>query len=176
MVATQVDSSVIVSEPMRKKTAGEMMAAYRKTMKRFKKANIIVKKHILDNEISAEFKGEIEKHQCEYKLVPKGMHRRNIAERAIQTWKSHAIGLFSGLPETCPLSLWCQMLPQIDMYVNMLRQSNTNLNVCAWTQLYGVHDFNRHPLAPLSWELKCTCSPRQARRDPGVLKVKNVIT
>ena len=46
-----------------------MVAAYRKTMKCFKKANIIVKKHILDNEISAEFKEEIENHQCDYELL-----------------------------------------------------------------------------------------------------------
>ena len=56
MVATQVDANVIMSKPMKKKTAGEMIAAYRKIMKRFKRANIIVKKHILDNEISEEFK------------------------------------------------------------------------------------------------------------------------
>ena len=43
MVATQVDANVIISEPMKKKTAGEMVAAYRKIMKRFKRANIIVK-------------------------------------------------------------------------------------------------------------------------------------
>ena len=91
MVATQVDANVIISEPMKKKTAEEMIAAYRKIMKRFQRANIIVKKHILDNEISEEFKKEIENQKCTYELVPKGMHRRNIAERAIQTWKAHAI-------------------------------------------------------------------------------------
>ena len=130
-----------------------MIAAYRKIMRRFKKAGIIVKKHILDNEISAEFKEEIENQRCDYELVPKGMHRRNIAEWAIQTWKAHAIGVFSGLPEKCPLGLWCQMLPQIDMQVNILRQSNTNPNVCAWTLLKGAHDFNRHPLAPFGIEM-----------------------
>ena len=62
-----------------------MVAVYRKIMKRFKRANIIVKKHILDNEISEEFKKEIENQECTYELTPKGMHRRNIAERAIQT-------------------------------------------------------------------------------------------
>ena len=46
MVATQVDGNVVISEPMKKRTAGDMIAAYRKVMKRFKRANIIVKKHI----------------------------------------------------------------------------------------------------------------------------------
>ena len=66
MVATQVDVNAIISEPMKKRTAGEMVAAYRKTMKRFKRANIVIKKHILDNDISEEFKKEIENHQCTY--------------------------------------------------------------------------------------------------------------
>ena len=51
IVATQVDDNVIMSEPMKKRTAGEMVAAYCKIVKRFKRANIIVKKYILDNEI-----------------------------------------------------------------------------------------------------------------------------
>ena len=44
MVATQVDGNVIISEPMKKKTSGEMIAAYRKVMRRFRKAGIVVKK------------------------------------------------------------------------------------------------------------------------------------
>ena len=51
MVATHVDGGIIISEAMRKKTSGEMVAACRKIMKRFKRAKIVVKKHILDNEI-----------------------------------------------------------------------------------------------------------------------------
>ena len=167
MVATQVDGNVVISETMKNRIAGDMIAAYRKVMRRFKRANIIVKKHILDNEISEEFKEEIENQKCTYELVPKGMHRRNMAERAIQTWKAHAIGVLCGLPSTCPLGLWCQLLPQIDMQVNMLRQSNTNPNVCAWTVLQGAHDFNRHPLAPLGIEMHML-TPAGNRRSWGV--------
>ena len=61
-IATQVDSNAIISEPIKKRTAGEMVAAYHKIMKRLKRANIIVKNHILDNEISEEFREEIENH------------------------------------------------------------------------------------------------------------------
>ena len=64
---------------MKKRTTGEMVAAYRKIMKRFKRTNIIVKKHILDDDISEGFKEIVENHQCTYELVQKGMHRRNIS-------------------------------------------------------------------------------------------------
>ena len=33
----------------------------------------------------------------EYELVTKGQHRRNIAEKAIQTFKAHATGMFLGI-------------------------------------------------------------------------------
>ena len=84
-----------------------------------------------------------------YELVPKGQHRRNIAEKAIQTWKAHAIGVYSGMSEKCPLAIWDLLLPQIDMQVNLLRQANVAPKVSAWAYMHGQHDFNRHPLAPL---------------------------
>ena len=131
-----------------------MIRAYRILMLRLNAAGIKPLKHVLDNEASAEFKDEIRLHNMTYELVPKGMHRRNIAEKAIQTWKSHAIGVFSGLPASFPLFMWDKLLPQLDMQVNLLRSSNIMPNVCAWTILAGAHDFNRHPIAPLGIEMQ----------------------
>ena len=43
---------------------------------------------ILDNEVSAEFKKTIQQYWgAKYQLVPPNVHRRNIAERAIRTFK-----------------------------------------------------------------------------------------
>ena len=149
MTLCEIDNNIIISEVMKNRTAGEMIRAYRALMRRLKAAGIKPKKHVLDNEASAEFKQEIKEHGVEYELVPKGMHRRNIAEKAIQTWKAHAIGVFSGLPVSFPMSQWDELLPQIDMQVNLLRFSNVTPKVGAWTVLGGAHDFNRHSLAPL---------------------------
>ena len=69
----------------------------------------------------------------------------------------------------CPLFFWDLMLDQIDMQVNMLRQSNVTPKVSAFAHLNGQYDFNRHPIAPLdievhnyvppdkrkTWEVKC---------------------
>ena len=57
------------------------------------------------------------------------------------------------------------------MQVNILRQSNTNPNVCAWTLLKGVHDFNRQPLAPLGIEMPML-TPTGKRRSCGVKSEK----
>ena len=110
MILCEIDSNVIISEGLNNKTSGKMIQAHRRLMKCLSNANIRPKKHILDNKVSAEFKQEIRDHGVQYELVPKGMHRCNIAEKAIQTWKSHVIGVFSGLPPMFPLYLWDLLL------------------------------------------------------------------
>ncbi|KAL7523689.1 LOW QUALITY PROTEIN: hypothetical protein ACHAWF_000626, partial [Thalassiosira exigua] len=159
MVLCEIDNNIIISEPMRNRTSGEMVRAYRTLIKRLKNAGIKPKKQVLDNQASEEYK--------RYELVPKGQHRRNIAEKAIQTYKSHAIGVCSGLPQSFPLHQWDELLPQIDMQVNLLRFSNGAPRVCAWTALQGQHDFNRHPLAPLGIEMHLLEQPDK-RKSWGV--------
>ena len=130
---------------MQNRTAGEMVKAYTALMKRLNAAGIKPKKHILDNKASEEYKQAIKEHGMEYELLPKGQHRRNVAKRAIQTWKAHMVGVLSGVPKTFPLNLWDELTKQVDMQVNLLRFSNVNPKVCSWTVLNGQHDFNRHP-------------------------------
>ena len=127
------------------------------------KAGIKPKKHIFDNEASEEYKEVIIEEVGGYELVPKGQHRRNIAKKAIQTWKSHAIGVFSGLPASFTIQIWDLLLPQIDMQLNMLRFSHVTPNVCAWTVLHGQHDFNCHPLAPLGIEFHMLEHPNKQK-------------
>jgi len=111
MILCEMDSNVILSEAMKNRTAGEMIRAYQILMAKLKAAGIKPKKHVLDNECSEEFKQAIMENGLVYELVPKGQHRRNIAERAIQTWKAHTIGVLSGLPTSFPLYLWDELLP-----------------------------------------------------------------
>ena len=49
-----------------------------------------VEVQILDNEVSADLKKTIVKDWgASYQLVPPNVHRRNVAERAIRTFKAH---------------------------------------------------------------------------------------
>ena len=91
--------------------------------------------------------------------MPNGQHRRNIAERALQTWKSHTIGALCGVANNSPLGLWDELLPQLDMQVNLLRFSNVNPKVFSRTVLNGAHNFNMHPLAPLGVEIQMLENP-----------------
>ena len=122
---------------------------------------------MLDNEFSTEFKQAIKENELEYELVPKGQHRRNLAERSLQTCKSHTLGDLSGVADNFPLGLWEKLLPQFDIQVNLLRLSNVNPKVCSWTVFNGAHNFNRHPLAPLGVEIQMLENPDK-RKTGGV--------
>jgi len=94
MIMCEMDANGIMSEPMNNRTSGEIVKAYQKLIKRLHLSGITPNKHILDNECSAKFKQAIIDNGMKYELVPKGQHRCNIAEKAIQTWKAHAVGVF----------------------------------------------------------------------------------
>ena len=107
------------------------METYQKIVDRLKRAGLTMSKHILDNEASAEFKKLIQANGMEYELVPPGDHRRNIAERLIQTAKAHVIAIMCGISASFPMHLWCRLLPQAEHTLNLLRQSNVTPKVSA---------------------------------------------
>ena len=53
---------------------------------------------ILDNEVSTELKETImEDWGATYQLVPPNIHRRNISERVIRTFKAHFLAILARL-------------------------------------------------------------------------------
>ena len=94
---------------------------------------------ILVNKISEAYKEEILATKISYQLVPPDVHRQNIAEREIQTWKSHLIGIISGTAATFPLHLWCQIISQAERQLLLLSQTNVNPNISAYAYVYGQH-------------------------------------
>eukprot|EP01082_Thalassiosira_pseudonana_P012372 g11214.t1 g11214 contig5:382941-386300(-) len=162
MVLCEIDGNVILVEPMRSKADGEMQKAYLRLLARLKAAKIVPKKHVLDNECSEAMKALI-KETCQLELVPPGTHRRNIAEKAIQTFKKHFIGILAGTADDFPLHLWDRLLPQAEMTLNLLRQANARPTVSAWAYLFGPHDYNRMPLAPMGCAVQIHDAPEQRR-------------
>ena len=83
-----------------------------------------------------------------YQLVPPGMHRRNAAERCIQTFKNHFVSSLSSTDNQFPLHLWDRLLQQATLTLNMLRPSCQNPKMSAYTALEGAFCYNKTPLAP----------------------------
>jgi hypothetical protein len=77
----------------------------------------------LDNEASAALKSFLTENDVEYQLVPPHCHRRNTAERDIQTFKEHFVSGLASVDPDFPLHLWDHLLPQTEMTWNLLRKS-----------------------------------------------------
>ena len=82
-------------------------------------------------------------------MIPADDDRRNIAERAIQTAKSHVISVLCSCDPDFPMHLWDLLIPQMEIQLNLQRQSRTVPKVLAYAHHYGAYDFNAHPLFPL---------------------------
>ncbi len=75
-------------------------------------------------------------------------HRANAAERAIQTFKNHFIAGLATVDPTFPLQLWCYLLTQAKLTLNLLRTLRQDPTKSAYASLNQAFDWNRTPLAP----------------------------
>jgi hypothetical protein len=116
---------------------------------------------MLDNEISMDYREAIKKRGITVELVPPTNHRQNLAERAIQTAKGHIIANIIGCDESFPIREWYRLLPQIETTLNMLRPANVRDTISAHLYVYGLHDYNREPLAPLGCKTQCFADPER---------------
>jgi hypothetical protein len=119
--------------------------------------------HILDNEALARFKEEIRKN-CDLQLVSLDTHRRNLAKRTIQTFKSHFIAIMAGLDPSFPMTLWDRLLPQPILTLNLLRQAIADVSMSAYQFMHGEFDYNKMPLAPLGCAVQIHESTNRQKR------------
>ena len=141
IVLVDIDSNEILVEPMKSHKDPEMTRAYRAMMTRLKRAVIVPKKHVLDNEVSEVTKAIIrDKYHMEMELVPPGCNRRNVAEVAIRNFKAHFLSVLAGTAEEFPPSLWDRLIPQTEITLNLLCQSNATPNISAYAHLCGPFD------------------------------------
>ena len=62
--------------------------------------------------------------------------------------KKHFIAELFSVHPTFPMQLWCRLLQQAELTLNILRPSRLNPKLSAYAQLEGAFDFNRTPLVP----------------------------
>ena len=142
------DTNSIHARAIPSRTKQQLLAAYKSITQDLTKRGFKPRLHTLDNEISDMMKDYMDEQDITYQLTPAGLHRRNLAERAIQTFKNHFIaGLCSTHPDF-PLILWDYLLAQALLTLNLLRKSCTNPQLSAYAHLYGPFDYLRTPLAP----------------------------
>ena len=159
MVLIEMDSNAILVAAMKNRTSGEMIRAYQELVDRLHSAGIRPKMHLLDNECSNDFKERIGANKMTYQLVPPHDHRRNIAETAIKVFKAHFISILCGCDKSFPLHLWDRLLPQAEHTLNMLRTSTMTPTISSYVHLWGQHDYNANPYAPLGCKVEAHVTP-----------------
>jgi hypothetical protein len=88
MVLVEVDNNHIDAEPMKNKSEGLIIKAYLILWTQLIASGTVrLTTHILDNEASAAYEAEIKKNG-KIQLVPPDNHQQNLAEQAIQTFKT----------------------------------------------------------------------------------------
>lgn len=148
IVLYDYDSNAILVEPLKTRNAAEIKTGVIKLLDVLAKSGHTPKLHIMDNEASAALKQSLLKYKVNYQLVPPHVHRRNAAERAIQTFKAHFIAGLCSTDPAFPANQWDRLLPQATLTLNLLRNSRVNPKLSAHAAIYGIHDFNKCPLAP----------------------------
>jgi hypothetical protein len=121
-----------------------MIRAYDSIVQRLITAGMQLRKHVLDNEMSENITKHIkEKYQFNIELVSPGCHHRNAAEVAICNFKAHFLSVLAGTADNFPTNLWDHFLPQTEITLNLLCQSNAMPTVSAYAHLSGPFDYKK---------------------------------
>ena len=102
---------------------------------------------MLDNKFSTRMKNFICYADAQNQLVPSGLHCALIYNRAIQTLKHHLIARLSSCDPKFPLHLWCCIIQQAVLTLNLLRPEWLNHHLSTKTFPNGEFDFNWTPLS-----------------------------
>jgi hypothetical protein len=153
-------------------TEGSLIDTQTQALEQMCKQGIVPKHQILDNQCSAHMKLAMESTtlldelvlKMTYELIPLEDHQRNLARESIETFKDNFIGVLSGCAKSMPMHLWCQLLPQVERQILLLRQSRVNPGISAYAHMYQrKHDYNKHPFVPIGMELLVHVKPHKQR-------------
>ena len=68
-----------------------------------------------------------------------------MAEVDIQATKQHFLRIIAGVETNLPMNQWEHLLPQSELTLNLLQQSNTTPTVSAYAAMFGPFKYNRIP-------------------------------
>jgi hypothetical protein len=148
IIVYDYDSNSILAELLLNPGAKTILTAFKRIHALLVSQGLRPQLHRLDNEASNILKEFLLDAAIDYQLSPPGIHQRNLAERAIQTWKDHFITGLCTTDPNFPLYLWDKLIPQANITLNLLHRSRLNPKLSAYAQLHGNFDFNLTPLAP----------------------------
>ena len=105
MVAYDHDSNTIQSKPMKNSSGPELLKGYTTIHNLLSERGLAPKMNYLDNECPKVLQQFMKEKEERFQLVPPHPHRRNSAERAIQTFKNHFIAGLASVNKNFPVHL-----------------------------------------------------------------------
>ncbi len=148
-VAYVYDLNAIIVRAMPTRTNAAMITAFKEVIEVLRTCGYHPALNVMDNECSTAVERYIWSEKITIQLVPPHNHQANAAEQAIATFKEHFFAALATVNQLCPLQLWDEFLPQVELTLNMLRFSRRNPKISANQEVYSAFDFNKTPLAPL---------------------------
>ena len=157
------DSNFIKSVALKSRKKEELLRAYNEVYSFCQQRGFKPKLHKLDNETSKDVEEFIASQQTRIQYTPPDMHRANPAERSIQTWKACMKSTMASVPSDFPIALWCRMIEQVDLSVNIIRKCRQNPLLSAWTAMEGEFHFDATPIAPPGTEMMMHDKPNRRK-------------
>jgi hypothetical protein len=156
MIIVEINWNAILVEPMKNCKDTKMIRTYKALLLQLKRAGIVPKKHVLDNEVSENMKNHIcDRCKLEMELVTQGCHRCNAAKVAIHNFKAHFLCTLGGVANNFPPNLWDWLLPQIKIMINLIWQSYATPNV--WHMHISADPLTKAKCHLLQWDMKSRC-------------------
>ena len=98
---------------LKTRQAHKIKAAWNKLHNQLLQSGTDPKVYIVDNEMSGNLKHALKKANVTLQLVPPHMHRRNVAERTIRTFKNHFLACLATADSTFPIAEWDGLVDHI---------------------------------------------------------------
>ena len=162
-ILVSVYNGYVYCVAMRGRSAPSYVDAYSKVLQHFQSLKIALPSiQRMDNETSTELEFFLHEHGLEIEYVPPANHRTNRAERAIRHVKNNLISMMAGTDRNCPVFLWDEFLPQLNITINIIRPCPMNPAISAYHGVHGApYDFMRHPIAPCGIKVLVYESPEK---------------
>ena len=81
-------------------------------------------------------------------LAPPYIHIRKAAEHSIRTFKNYFVSGLALVDKNFPIYLWCRIVKQAEIFMNLLQKSRTNPRLLLYEQIFGKFSFNANPMVP----------------------------
>jgi hypothetical protein len=163
MVVYSFDCNYIKLVAMKSKSASEWLKAFGGIFQELTSHRFKPKLQTMENEASVALKSYFTENDMTYQLVPPHCHRRNVAERAIRTFKENFVTGLSSVDPYLPMHLWDRLLSQAEITLNLLRTSRLHPQLSAAAHFHGLIDYNKTVFAPPGCKIIAHETPSQKR-------------